>query len=351
MSLPDPLRRVIGAAALGGGVVAGTSAAVVGVIAAEAAWARRVIGPRRRSAPYDDGLYGPRRTGTSIRFVMLGDSSAAGYGIDSPLETPGALIAQGIVEAADRPVRFVNASFVGARSADLDDQVSRALFIRPHVATIMIGANDVTHLRWLPHAVAAQGAAIARLVQAGTKVIVGTCPDLGSIGPFQPPLRDLARFLSRRMAAAQTVQVVEVGARAVSLGALLGPLFAASPEIMFGADRFHPSSAGYAAAAQVLLPSVLDALGLTAPADHLRPAVVGRDIVPVSQAAEMASDVAGTEVVSARVDGDEWGPEGKWARVARRPTHELADAETPAPVTTPRPADGAPDGYGVGGVG
>ena len=57
---------------------------------------------------------------------MLGDSSAAGLGADGPLETLGAVLAQGLVEAAERPVRFVNVSTVGARSADLESQVTRA---------------------------------------------------------------------------------------------------------------------------------------------------------------------------------------------------------------------------------
>ena len=80
-------------------------------------------------------------------------------------------------------------------------------------------------------------------------MVVGTCPDLGTIRPIQPPLRWLARRWSRQLAAAQTVAVVRAGGRTVSLGDLLGPQFDAAPEQMFGADRFHPSAEGYRAAA------------------------------------------------------------------------------------------------------
>lgn len=333
---PGRVRRVVN---YGGGAVVAGVGALAAIMAAEAAWARRVIGPRRRSAPYDDGLYGPRRTGTSLRYVMLGDSSAAGFGVDSPLETPGALIAQGIVDSADRPVRFVNVSTVGAKSADLDQQVSRALLIRPHVATVMIGANDVTHLKPLMPAAAAQGRAIRRLVEAGTKVVVGTCPDMGSIGPFRQPLRGLAGYLSRRMAALQTVEVVEAGARSVSLGDLLGPVFSAQRDVMFGADLFHPSSAGYAAAAQVLLPSVLDALGLAPKSEQVAARGVGTDILPVVRAAEVATDEAGMEVVGTRVEGDAWGPEGRWVRIRHRRVHELSEAEPPVLLPVPEASD------------
>ena len=93
-------------------------------------------------------------------------------------------------------------------------------------------------------------------------MVVGTCPDLGTIQPIQPPLRWLARRWSRQLAAAQTVATVEAGGRTVSLGDLLGPRFAAAPQRMFGDDRFHPSAEGYRAAAEVVLPSALAALGV-----------------------------------------------------------------------------------------
>ena len=75
------------------------------------------------------------------------------------------------------------------------------------------------------------------------------------------PLRELARQWSRRLAAAQTIAVVEAGGRSVSLGLLLGPSFAAPGEL-FGRDRFHPSVAGYASMVAALLPSVAAAAGV-----------------------------------------------------------------------------------------
>ena len=51
--------------------------------------------------------------------------------------------------------------------------------------------------------------------------------------------------MSRNLAAAQTIAVVEAGGRTVSLGDMLGPLFA-SRDDLFGDDEFHPSAEGYA---------------------------------------------------------------------------------------------------------
>jgi len=131
------------------------------------------------------------------------------------------------------------------------------------------------------------------------------------------------------MAAAQTVAVVEAGGRTVSLGSILGPTFARD-RAMFGADEFHPSAAGYAAAAASLLPSIADAIGVWPPAAD-RGLRLRRDTVrPVAQAAARAAGRTGTEVQPTEVGGRESGPRGPWARLRRRrpvdiPTPEQAD--------------------------
>src|SRR6185312_791981 len=118
---------------------------------------------------------------------------------------------------------------------------------------VMIGANDVTEGRRPSGPVHYLEQAVQRLKADGMEVVVGTCPDLGTIRPLPQPLRLYARHLSRQMAAAQTIAVVRAGGRTVSLGDLLGPLFATHRE-MFADDQFHPSAAGYAEAATALLP-------------------------------------------------------------------------------------------------
>ena len=167
-------------------------------------------------------------------------------------------------------------------SSDLDAQIDRALPTEPDVAVILIGANDVTH-RVLPSAsVRHLSEAVRRLHEAGVAVLVGTCPDLGTIKPIAPPLKQVARAWSRRLAAAQTIAVLEEGGRTVSLGSILGPEFAAAPAVLFGPDQFHPSADGYRSLAQVLLPSTLAALGLV-PDDEAEPeAFRGEGVLPIA---------------------------------------------------------------------
>ena len=256
------VRRLTGAAALGGGGLSVLGGALYVVLRAQAGLARKAIGTLDTHVPDSSGWYGRSRPGPAIKIALLGDSSAAGYGVRAVEETPGAWLGSGVSERAERRVNVREYAVVGAQSSNLDAQISAALLLEPDVAVILIGANDVTHSVLPAVSVRHLSAAVRRLVEAGVAVVVGTCPDLGTISPIPIPLRQVARTWSRKLAAAQTVAVVEAGGRTVSLGSVLGPEFAAAPALLFGPDQFHPSAAGYEALARTMVPSILAAVGM-----------------------------------------------------------------------------------------
>jgi lysophospholipase L1-like esterase len=329
-------RRLVTGAAYGSGGVGLAGAVVFALLREEARAARRRVDARREpDPPSGDGVYGSGR-GTPISFTVLGDSSAVGLGVDRAAQTPGVLIAAALAELAERPVRLTRLAVSGAKSPQLDAQVDAALAEHPDVALIMIGANDVTSRTRPAVSVRHLGEAVRRLSEAGAEVVVGTCPDLGTIRPIRQPLRTLARRWSRQMAAAQTIAVVEAGGRTVSLGSVLGPTFA-SDRTMFSRDEFHPSAVGYAHAAAVILPSVADALGVWPASADRRRGTRRRDSVrPVASAAARAVSRPGSEVQPAEVPGTETGPWGGWALLRRRrppelPTAEQAEREPVAP--------------------
>ncbi|MDP9399171.1 MAG: SGNH/GDSL hydrolase family protein, partial [Actinomycetota bacterium] len=288
MSLAGRARRIALAAAYGSGGIGLLGAGTAALLVTEARLARRWIGPITEVPPRADGLYGASYPGAPLELMMLGDSSAAGLGVHDPTQTPGALLAAGLASAARRPVRLRCVARTGAQSVHLGPQVDQALLARPDVAVLMIGGNDVTHRVRPSASVRLLDEAVRRLRGAAIEVVVGTCPDLGTIEPVAQPLRYIAQQWSRQLAAAQTIVVVEAGGRTVSLGDLLGPEFAARPRELFGPDRFHPSAAGYAAAATAMLPSVSAALGFAlepdeqAPADTAAPAAVARGVRDVA---------------------------------------------------------------------
>ena len=333
-------RRIAQTAAYGGGFgVAGIGALGVlgyGLIKAEAVLARRAVGEIVETAPAHDGVYGSG-PGEPLELVVLGDSSAAGLGTENGEQTIGAILARGVSAFAGRRVRLTNGAVVGAISQDLDLQVVNLLdsVARPDAAVILIGANDVTHRIDKSIAVRHLEAAVRRLRDAGAVIVVGTCPDLGVVQPVAQPLRTLARRWSRDLAAAQTVSVVEAGGHTVSLGDLLGPEFAQRPTEMFSPDRFHPSPAGYARVAAVLLPTLCSAMGLfdddiVAGSDRSR----SERVTPVSRAATRAVRDPGTEVAPTEIGGQPRGRLGRWAVVLHRvrrpvPAHTTDDYNPP----------------------
>lgn len=340
-------RKVAVAAALGGGGLTVLGGVGVGVISAQLQLARRTIGtPFGRSYPDADGHYHPPSSAAPARgssgnrdqestepiiLAILGDSLAAGLGADSPEHTPGSVLARELSTATGRPIYLTTHAVVGARSADLHQQIGRlnqlaiGEFSRaPDVAVIMAGANDVTHRVRPAVAVRHLTSAVELLLGQGCAVVVGTCPDLGTIEPVPQPLRAIARRLSRDLAAAQTVAVVEAGACTVSLGNLLDEDSRHHRQEMFSSDRFHPSSVGYAAVATVLLPAVTAAVNGFPEDDNGSPDDRGvfreqadrqhrfsaphihrySDDDPVASAAASAAQASGTEMHAQRRSAD-----------------------------------------------
>lgn len=298
-------RRVATTALVGGGAtVGGFYAFLVG----EAFLARRAIGTTDERPPTPDGVYGDDLPGRTIGCLVIGDSAAVGYGMLSGDTTPAGLIGLGLAHVLDAPVEMRCRAVVGAQTSDLMEQIDLAGDFRPDVAVIVVGTNDVTH-QVRPSTAARQLAeVVTRLSDAGCEVVVGTCPDLGTVRPIRQPLRFVARYLSRHLAREQTVAVVRAGGRAVSLGGLLGGLFTEKRDIMFGADRFHPSETGYANMVSVLIPALTASLRENEASAEYAYAGRPRDLMSVADAAAEASQHAGTQVVQT----------GRWATVLRR---------------------------------
>ena len=351
MATATGVRRVASAAALGGGGLSAAGGVFYGLLRFEAVLARRAIGAADRRVPDSTGWYGRRRPGPAIKIALLGDSSAAGYGVSSAEQTPGAWLGSGVAERADRRVHLREFAVVGAQSSDLDKQLDLALPLDPDVVVVLIGGNDVTHAVLPSVSVNHLAEAVTRLGEAGVAVVVGTCPDLGTIQPLPPPLRQVARLWSRRLAAAQTIAVVEAGGRTVSVGSVLGPEFAAAPAVLFGPDRFHPSAAGYEALARIMVPSVLAALGLGEDEEEKPREGRGEAVLPIAYAAAKASQNPGTEIDGTEVAGATRGVGGRWVTLMRRRLLPTGNAESPdddesgateAPKTSQTPDDADP---------
>ncbi|MGI8700055.1 MAG: SGNH/GDSL hydrolase family protein [Nocardioidaceae bacterium] len=332
-------KRWATATAVGGGGLGLLGGTVYGVLRLEGRLARRTIGNADGPAPDPSGLYGALLPGPPLRLAVLGDSAAAGYGARISAETFGAYLATGLSTLAGRPVLLRCMAEVGAQTSDLMRQIAQVTPFNADVAAVIIGTNDITHRVRPAASIAALRTAVLRLRAGsapgslrvgGPEVVVGTCPDMGTLRPLAPPLRQVARRWSRSLAAAQTIATVQSGGHSVSLGSLLGPHFTAAPTELFGPDRFHPSPAGYRSCATAMLPTVASVIGAL-PDDGLEPAPYrGERVFALARAAVIAAENAGTEV--SQVGPGVSGRPGttRLARVLRRRRHAIPAVSTAA---------------------
>ncbi|TFV73910.1 SGNH/GDSL hydrolase family protein [Blastococcus sp. CT_GayMR19] len=191
-----------------------------------------------------------------LRLVVLGDSIGFGTGALRVEDTLGRRLATALTtDGFDVDLHVV--AVPGAASRDLAAQVRRAGPLDADVAVIVIGANDLA--RFVPpgQAAASLASAVTALRTSGADVVVVPAPDMSSV-PFVPPaFRAAVRAASQQLQQHQAAAVEAAGGRMAAVHEV-GMAFAGDPA-MFSADRFHPSSAGYAAIAAALTPAVLAA--------------------------------------------------------------------------------------------
>ncbi|HYO00395.1 MAG TPA: SGNH/GDSL hydrolase family protein [Mycobacterium sp.] len=288
MVIRAPRRSIIALAAAA--TLASTGSAYVGarnLLHVQADQARQVIPKSWDVPPRADGIYLPgggacekwrREVQFDLHLMVFGDSTATGYGCVDTDEVPGVLIARGLAEQSGKRIRLSTKAIVGATSKGLSGQID-AMFVAgppPDVAVVMIGANDVTALNGIGPSARRVGAAVRRLRGSGAVVVVGTCPDFGVITAIPQPLRLVARTIGLRLAHLQAGAVRAAGGVPVPFSDLLRPEFQKAPEVLFSDDMFHPSAAGYALAAQQLLPALCKQLGEWSADSDVEPALKSR---------------------------------------------------------------------------
>jgi lysophospholipase L1-like esterase len=192
-----------------------------------------------------------------LRLVLLGDSIAYGTGAAHAGHTLGARLTAFLNEDGFDVDLHVLA-VPGAVSAQLAGQVRRAEPLGADLAVVVIGANDLARFVPPEQAAADLATAVAALRAAGTDVVVVPAPDMSSV-PFVPPaFRPLVQAACAQLQGRQALVTEAAGGTVARVAAEVGRAFASDPA-MFSADRFHPSSAGYAHIAAALAPYVREA--------------------------------------------------------------------------------------------
>ncbi|MFG2720088.1 SGNH/GDSL hydrolase family protein [Streptomyces sp. NPDC048416] len=180
-------------------------------------------------------------SGEYLRYVALGDSQVEGLG-DGDDTT-------GLRGWADRLAEHIASVNPGLHYANLAirgrvagqvhaEQLGPALALRPDLATVVAGVNDLLRPRFDAAEVAAHlEDMFGALTAAGAQVATVTFPDIGRIVPLARPLRSRVFDLNTRIRAAAArhgVAVAETGRQAI-----------ATDPRLWSADRLHASPLGH----------------------------------------------------------------------------------------------------------
>ena len=192
-----------------------------------------------------------------LRFVVLGDSTSVGVGTTPEKSFPW-LLATRLGERFHVILEVVG--FGGATVGDLlDNQVPRALALKPDLLLVEVGANDTTHVTppWVVRSKFSE--ALDRLRETDVPLVVSGPPDMGAITFMAQPLRALAGLQSDTVTRIIESEVRKRALPYVNLQegvrrAKLPPGFE-----YYSSDEFHPGEGGYGLWAEIMYPAVLEA--------------------------------------------------------------------------------------------
>lgn len=185
--------------------------------------------------------------GRYLRYAALGDSATFGLGDPVPGGWRGwaSLLAQALATTYD--VSFCNLAISGATSATVVDvQLADAVAHRPHLASLVVGVNDVLKSVWDPAPVHADLVRCAEaLTGQGAQLLTARFHDHGRLLPLPAWVRRrLARRVGELNEVWDDIHATYGGVR-VDLGA--------RPEVwerrFWSVDRMHPSELGHRALA------------------------------------------------------------------------------------------------------
>ncbi|HWH28079.1 MAG TPA: SGNH/GDSL hydrolase family protein [Mycobacteriales bacterium] len=198
----------------------------------------------------------------TVRVVSLGDSTSCGEGVGLavPLDrTWPALLAAAVPGAA-----FLPLAVAGSKVRDvLAHQLPVAVAAEPHLATLLIGLNDVARGGFRPESVDDDLRAVVRaLRRTGSTVLLGRLHDPCRHLPLPRGLREQAAERVAAVNAAVDRAAAERGARGVVHVLDLDAVPELRRREAWAVDRLHPNAGAHAvlaaAAADLLRSAGLD---------------------------------------------------------------------------------------------
>jgi lysophospholipase L1-like esterase len=193
--------------------------------------------------PWEGEFAGPVRAGVrALRLLVLGDSTAAGVGVDSQIDGLPGRLAITLAERLGRGVAWRAVGENGATTHDLLERFVGEAFIEPFdLLFLSIGANDALGVR----SAAAYARDLRRILNLASRaqpdatVLVSSMPLFGDFDLLPEPLRGALFRHARNL---------ERAGRAVTATDPRWIMSSQPPpyaEGFFADDEFHPSATGY----------------------------------------------------------------------------------------------------------
>lgn len=183
------------------------------------------------------------------RYVAIGDSTTEG--LDDPDGHGGYRgwanrLAQYIADAQGS-VLYANLAVRGRTTRQIRElQLERAVAMRPDVATVVSGTNDLLRRRFDADTFGSDVEAMQRaLIGIGATVLTFTLPEMSAVMPLARLFRERLLRMNQRLR--------DVSARTGAVVCDLAAYPVASDPRVWSADRLHANSAGHARIAEALL--------------------------------------------------------------------------------------------------
>ncbi|MFP5371698.1 MAG: SGNH/GDSL hydrolase family protein [Actinomycetes bacterium] len=175
-----------------------------------------------------------------LRTFWLGDSTAAGFGV----QAPEAVVGRQVAARLGRPVQVTVLASGGATVSDVVEEQLPRLPDDAQVVFVSVGANDTTHLTRREAFSSAYRRLVERMPDSACVVLLGV-PDMGSPPRLAQPLRAVAGWRGRALDDEVQAVARATGATYVDIAGATGPAFRRDRSL-FSVDGYHPSAAGYA---------------------------------------------------------------------------------------------------------
>jgi lysophospholipase L1-like esterase len=217
------------------------------IVAVQGRWVRSTLKMAAPAAGPTSGNVGDASR-PPVRIAVVGDSTAAGHGVDTHDDGFPGCLARELAARTRRPVMWEAVGQFGATARRIRYRLLPRLGENLNVAVLLAGANDVLTRRPPEHWGDDLAAIVDDLADRAEHVVVSGIPPF-HVFPSLPTT--LGRYLAERASALDEVsqQVCAEQPRATWIG--FADTVSLSPDF-FSHDRFHPAAPGYRRWAQAV---------------------------------------------------------------------------------------------------